>query len=78
VARTHFLGQAKRGLALFESDATPPVGAEVLVDGRAAGSIVAAADLLALAVLPVERGGPAQLADGAPLRERPLEGGLAR
>jgi folate-binding protein YgfZ len=78
VARTHFLGQAKRGLALFESDATPPVGAEVLVDGRAAGSIVAAADLLALAVLPVERSGPAQLADGAPLRERPLDGGLAR
>lgn len=78
VARTHFLGQAKRGLVLFDSDARPPVGAEVRVDGRAAGSIVATAGALALAVLPVERNGPAHLADGAALRERPLGGGLAR
>lgn len=78
VARTHFLGQAKRGLVLFDSDAPPPVGAEVRVDGRAAGSIIATAGALALAVLPVERNGPAHLADGAALRERLLGGGLAR
>lgn len=78
VARTHFLGQAKRGLALFETDAAPAAGAEVFEDARAVGSIIASAAPLALAVLPVARGAPARLADGAALRERPLADGLAR
>jgi folate-binding protein YgfZ len=78
VARTHFLGQAKRGLALFETDAAPQAGAEVFEDARAVGGIVASATPLALAVLPVERGAPVRLADGAALRERPLTNGLAR
>jgi len=78
VARTHFLGQAKRGLALYETDAAPAAGAEVFEDTRAVGSIVASAAPLALAVLPVERGAPVRLADAAALRERPLANGLAR
>ncbi|HEY4530800.1 MAG TPA: folate-binding protein [Luteimonas sp.] len=70
VARTHFLGQAKRGLALFGSDAVPPAGAQVMDGERAVGNVVAAAPSaghgaadaasgvhagLVLAVLPVER-----------------------
>ncbi len=43
VARTHFLGQAKRGLGLFASDAPPAAGAQVMEDNRAIGSVVAAA-----------------------------------
>jgi folate-binding protein YgfZ len=78
VARTHFLGQAKRGLALFEIGAPAPAGAEVFEDTRAIGSIIASAAPLVLAVLPVERSAPPRLADGATLRERPLTNGLAR
>jgi folate-binding protein YgfZ len=78
VARTHFLGQAKRGLALFETDAPLAVGVEVHDDGRAIGSIVSATDALALAILPLERGdSPLTIGDSI-LRERPLRDGLAR
>ncbi len=78
VARTHFLGQAKRGLALFESRAPLSAGDEVLDGDRAIGSIVSAAESLALAVLPLERGDSASTRDGAILRETPLRDGLAR
>ena len=79
VARTHFLGQAKRGLALFESEAPLLVGGEIHDGERAIGSIVAATDALALAVLPLERGDTAALtAGGTALRERKLLDGLAR
>ena len=78
VARTHFLGQAKRGLALFESDAPLSSGNEVLDGERAIGSIVSVAGSLALVVLPPERGGTALTANGTPLVERPMLGGLAR
>ena len=46
VARTHFLGQAKRGLALFGSDAVPVAGAQVMAGERALGCDPAIADLL--------------------------------
>ncbi len=74
VARTHFLGQAKRGLALLEADAALAVGADVESDGKAIGKIVSAASAApwrALAVLPLERGEIA-------LRELPLQDGLRR
>jgi folate-binding protein YgfZ len=78
VARTHFLGQAKRGLALFEADAPVGVGSEVHDDGRSIGTVVSAEANLALAVLPLERGTNAFQAGGLALRELRLLGGLAR
>ena len=44
VARTHFLGQAKRGLGLFESEAPLPVGSEVSEDGRGIGTLFTSLD----------------------------------
>lgn len=82
VARTHFLGQAKRGLALFDADTTIAVGTEVRDAERAIGSVVSAvsapAGHHALAVMALERQPATLTAHGAALRERPLLGGLAR
>ncbi|MDR6840498.1 YgfZ/GcvT domain-containing protein [Pseudoxanthomonas sacheonensis] len=81
VARTHFLGKAKRGLVLFEGDAPLPVGAEVSDGERTIGTLVSVADgqtPLALAVLPLDRpSAPLQAGDIA-LREIPLRDGLQR
>jgi folate-binding protein YgfZ len=79
VARTHFLGQAKRGLVLLEGDAPLAPGGAVHVGDAASGNVVCTAGMLALAVLPLERGAAAAITvDGAVARERPLLGGLAR
>lgn len=78
VARTHFLGQAKRGLALFEAETPIAPGSEVRAGERALGTVISSEATLALAVLPLERGATALLAEGVLLRERPLLGGLAR
>lgn len=83
VARTHFLGQAKRGLALFEADAAVPVGSEVRDAEHGLGTIVSTAEAndrpLALAVVLLDRTPGAPLsAGGVALRELPLLGGLAR
>ncbi len=78
VARTHFLGQAKRGLVAFAAwpDATP--GADIVAGERAVGQVVCASTHVQLAVMPLD------LAD-APLRigdheavPVPLLGGLER
>ena len=78
VARTHFLGQAKRGLALFVADAPVPAGAEVMAGERAIGTVASVQDRLLLAVLPLERDETALSADGAALHAMPLLGGLQR
>jgi folate-binding protein YgfZ len=79
VARTHFLGQAKRGLALFEAGAPLAAGHEVHDGEHVLGTIISSADRLALAVLPLERPATAALtAEGIILHERPLRDGLAR
>ena len=79
VARTHFLGQVKRGLAMFEADAPVPPGADVRDGERTLGGIVSTAGNIALAVLPLEREANAALySDGIALHEQPLLGGLAR
>lgn len=82
VARTHFLGQAKRGLVLFESDAPLAPGAEVTDGertlGTAASTAVAGGRHLALAVLPLEPPATAPQAGGVALRALPLRDGLAR
>lgn len=79
VARTHFLGQAKRGLVLLEGEAALVDGDDVRIGERVAGTIVSAAGQLALAVLPLEREPDIALAvAGTEVRERPLQTGLAR
>lgn len=82
VARTHFLGQAKRGLVLFESDAPLAPGVQVGDGERTTGNIVSVAvsgdRRLALAVLPLESPSASLQAEGIALRPLPLLDGLAR
>lgn len=78
VARTHFLGQAKRGLVLFQSEQPLRPGSEVHEDSTTHGAIVSAAGGLALAVMAPVQPGQALHVDGVPVRERVLLDGLAR
>ena len=81
VARTHFLGKAKRGLVLFEAESPITPGAEVSDAARVVGSVVSAGDgerHLALAVLPLEREAGVLNAGDIELREIPLIDGLQR
>lgn len=79
VARTHFLGQAKRGLVRLRAEAAIPVGPVCAPadPGRAVGSIVSAAGNEALAAMPLDATGP-WLAAGVECTALPLLGGLAR
>jgi len=80
VARTHFLGQAKRGLVRLGGDAalaTGPVATPEAPD-RPLGQVVSVAGSEALAVMPLDAGnGPFQVQDVA-CRPLPLFDGLAR
>ncbi|MGQ4659431.1 CAF17-like 4Fe-4S cluster assembly/insertion protein YgfZ [Lysobacter sp. F6437] len=82
VARTHFLGKAKRGLVLLEGDAPMLPEAEVHGGDRALGSVVASADAdsrhLALAVLPLGRDEAELSIDARAVRVIPIKEGLAR
>ncbi len=79
VARTHFLGKAKRALQLLEVDGETQVSAQVLRDGQPLGSVVSVAGALALAVLPLEEVPPTGLSIGAHSAHwQPLRDGLAR
>jgi folate-binding protein YgfZ len=82
VARTHFLGKAKRGLALLEGAAPIAAGAEVHGDGAPLGTVVCSSLLddrwLGMAVLPLDRKVAALSIAGEPVMERPLLDGLAR
>jgi folate-binding protein YgfZ len=83
VARTHFLGQAKRGLVLLDACGALQPGDEVGDATRAIGTAVSVAvgagGSTALAVLPLERDKATELsAHAIALRERPLLDGLAR
>ena len=61
VARTHFLGQAKRGLVLLEAASPLSPGAEISDGQRAIGQVIAVAGTLAQGVAsaetPLEAGG---------------------
>ena len=75
VARTHFLGKAKRQLALLQVADAVAAGSEVVQDERAIGTVVAAAGQVrrwALAVLPLELAESPLLVDGQPVRIEPL------
>lgn len=78
VARTHFLGQAKRGLALFEADA-PVAAGDAITDGEhGIGTVISTSGTTTLAVVPLEREAAMLRANGIALHECPLLGGLAR
>ena len=81
VARTHFLGKAKREALLLQVADTVDAGQQVLQEGHDIGGIVAAAGCsprLALAVLPLQRGdGPLQ-AGGAEAAAEAFVDGLVR
>ncbi|MDR7098266.1 folate-binding protein YgfZ [Lysobacter niabensis] len=82
VARTHFLGKVKRGLALLEADSALHAGEDLRAAGAPLGHVVACADdgnrHLALAVVPLERAAaPLQVGD-TDVWESPLGEGLAR
>ncbi|SEL00059.1 hypothetical protein SAMN05428989_1230 [Pseudoxanthomonas sp. GM95] len=81
VARTHFLGKAKRGLALLDSDALLVPGASVEEGDKALGQIVSASTRVpgpALAVLPLDHPPGELRSAGLALRLLPLLDGLAR
>ena len=78
VARTHFLGQAKRGLVMFEAAAPVAVGGEVRDGERVLGTVVSAEGKLALAVLPLDRDAKLLRVGETALQERPLLDGLGR
>ena len=82
VARTHFLGKAKRGLVLLDAGAPVEVGAEVRAGEAAAGTIASVAPAgsgaLALAVMPLEREAAPLTVGGAAVNALPLREGLAR
>lgn len=86
VARTHFLGQAKRGLALIEADAPPSPGSALDDADPQAGTVVSTAGTRALAVVPLDpassspvaRNDGSPAAGGASWRFAPLREGLAR
>ena len=82
VARTHFLGKAKRGLVLLESDAPIAVGADVKTGDATAGTVASAVSAgdrhLALAVMPLDRDEAPLSISGARVRAVPLQEGLGR
>ncbi len=84
VARTHFLGQAKRGLALICGQTPLLAGAELSGDGAVLGSLVSVCGQMALAVIPLTPEKNAlQTSEGHAVSEafwvrQPLLDGLAR
>jgi len=79
VARTHFLGQAKRGLVRLVADAPLSPEAGVQVDDGAPVPLIARAGCDALAVLALEMPPSARYGvNGQPVARRDVLGGLGR
>ena len=79
VARTHFLGQVKRGLALYESASGVAVGSDVVVgEDRSIGKIICSLGTLALAVVPLDAPTEDLSCGGIALKTKALLSGLAR
>lgn len=78
VARTHFLGKAKRALQLLRVGEGTPSGAQVQQNGAAIGTVASVAGDLALAVLPLEIASDPLSVDGIDAVHLPLLDGLAR
>ena len=77
VARTHYLGQAKRALTRIGGSAFA-AGTEIVAGGHAIGNIVCVSGEETLAVLSVDRPDAGWECAGSPCRELPLLDGLAR
>lgn len=82
VARTHFLGKVKRGIALLEGDAALQAGDDLLASDAPLGHVVCTASAddrhLALAVVPLEREPSPMRVGDREVREAALQSGLAR
>lgn len=82
VARTHFLGKVKRGLALVEGDAALHAGDDIRSADGPLGHLVAAASTdgrhLAVAVVPLAHASAGLNVAGVDVIEQPLRGGLSR
>ena len=79
VARTHFLGQVKRGLALYDAASEVAVGSDIVAsDARTIGKIICSVGRLALAVVPLDAPTDGLHSAGIALQAAPLLGGLAR
>jgi folate-binding protein YgfZ len=78
VARTHFLGQAKRGLALVRSDAPLVPGTELPLGEQTVGTVVSACGDLGLAVLPLDLNADSPGMAEASWRFEALRDGLGR
>ncbi len=77
VARTHFLGKAKRSLQLLQAASDVIAGTAVTQQGAIVGTVASSAGTLALAVLPLELDGSVEIDSNTALR-LPLLDGLAR
>ena len=78
VARTHFLGKAKRALQLLQLAAGATPGVAVEQNGTSLGTVACVAGELALAVLPLEASDAPLSVGGQPAQRLPLREGLAR
>lgn len=82
VARTHFLGKAKRGLVLVESPAALEAGAEVRADSASYGTLVSVSECcprhLGLAVASTDAPPATFTVEGHEVRRLELLNGLAR
>nr|WP_298130890.1 folate-binding protein [uncultured Pseudoxanthomonas sp.] len=82
VARTHFLGKAKRSLQCFTAEGTVADGMPVREDECDVGEVVCVAQerggSVLLAVMPLEHAGAGLVADGLRLVRHPLQDGLRR
>ncbi|MBK0027917.1 folate-binding protein YgfZ [Stenotrophomonas sp. S48] len=78
VARTHFLGKAKRAVQLLHTAAPAQAGEAVQQGGAALGTIASVAGNLALAVLPLETSDGELQVGGVAAQRVPLLDGLAR
>lgn len=82
MAQMRLPDRTKRGLALFECDASVRVGTEVTADAEPPGTVIASIDAdgrhVVLAVLPLERESQPRHADGVRLEEIRILQGLAR
>jgi len=78
VARTHFLGKAKRTAQLLEVPPGTAAGDEVRRQGQPVGSVASVAGGIALAVLPIDAGDEGLSIGDAAVRALPLVEGLAR
>ncbi|ALN58395.1 aminomethyltransferase [Lysobacter enzymogenes] len=78
VARTHFLGKAKRGLALYRCEGPVETGAKLMAGEETLGEIVARAGEWALAVAGLDREPTPAQAGATLLQPQPLSAGLER